>query len=132
VVPRSDPEAGEVPVAHVALRGQATAEELLAYVAERVAPYKKLRAVRFTDQVPRSPAGKLLRRKLVEAERAGTRQRSRAPSPSMEAGSRTSGVSAVQPALLDDPRVALPGRPNLLALDVGARPGRLTATEAEQ
>jgi acyl-CoA synthetase (AMP-forming)/AMP-acid ligase II len=73
VVPRPDPEAGEVPVAHVALRGQATAEELLVYVAERVAPYKKLRAVRFTDQVPRSPAGKLLRRKLVEAERTGTR-----------------------------------------------------------
>ena len=73
VVPRPDPEAGEVPVAHIALRGQATAEELLTYVAERVAPYKKLRAVRFTDQVPRSPAGKLLRRKLVEAERTGTR-----------------------------------------------------------
>jgi acyl-CoA synthetase (AMP-forming)/AMP-acid ligase II len=72
VVPRPDPEAGEVPVAHVALRGEATAEELLAYVAERVAPYKKLRAVSLTDQVPRSPSGKLLRRVLVEAERART------------------------------------------------------------
>jgi acyl-CoA synthetase (AMP-forming)/AMP-acid ligase II len=72
VVPRPDPEAGEVPVAHVVLRSPATAEELLAYVAERVAPYKKLRAVRFTDQVPRSASGKLLRRVLVEAERAGT------------------------------------------------------------
>jgi acyl-CoA synthetase (AMP-forming)/AMP-acid ligase II len=39
-------------------------------VAERVAPYKRLRAVRLTDQVPRSPSGKLLRRVLVEAERA--------------------------------------------------------------
>jgi acyl-CoA synthetase (AMP-forming)/AMP-acid ligase II len=39
-------------------------------VAERVAPYKRLRAIRFTDQVPRSPSGKLLRRVLVEAERA--------------------------------------------------------------
>jgi acyl-CoA synthetase (AMP-forming)/AMP-acid ligase II len=71
VVPRPDPEAGEVPVAHVALRGPATAEELLAYVAERVAPYKRIRAVRLTDSVPRSPSGKLLRRVLVEAERAG-------------------------------------------------------------
>jgi acyl-CoA synthetase (AMP-forming)/AMP-acid ligase II len=71
VVPRPDPEAGELPVAHVALRGQATAEELQTWVAERVAPYKRLRAVRFTDQVPRSPSGKLLRRVLVEAERAG-------------------------------------------------------------
>jgi acyl-CoA synthetase (AMP-forming)/AMP-acid ligase II len=71
VVPRPDPEAGEVPVAHVVRRGEVTAEELQAWVAERVAPYKKLRAVRFTDQVPRSPSGKLLRRVLVEAERAG-------------------------------------------------------------
>ena len=70
VVPRPDPEAGEVPVAHVVLRAPATAEDLLAYVAERVAPYKRLRAVRFTDSVPRSPAGKLLRRVLVDAERA--------------------------------------------------------------
>ena len=57
-------------MAHVALRGPATAEELLAYVAERVAPYKRLRAVRITESVPRSPAGKLLRRVLVDAERA--------------------------------------------------------------
>ena len=71
VVPSPDREAGEVPVAHVVLRGEATAEELLAYVAERVAPYKRLRAVRLTESVPRSPAGKLLRRVLVEAERAG-------------------------------------------------------------
>jgi acyl-CoA synthetase (AMP-forming)/AMP-acid ligase II len=71
VVPRPDPQAGELPVAHVVLRGEATAEELLAYVALRVAPYKRLRAVRFTDQVPSSPSGKLLRRLLVEAERAG-------------------------------------------------------------
>jgi acyl-CoA synthetase (AMP-forming)/AMP-acid ligase II len=70
VVPRPHPEAGEVPVAHVALRGPATAEELLGYVAERVAPYKRIRDVRITDAVPRSPSGKLLRRVLVEAERA--------------------------------------------------------------
>ncbi|MET7966332.1 AMP-binding protein [Micromonospora sp. NPDC005305] len=69
VVPRPDPDAGEVPVAHVVLRGPATAEELLAYVAERVAPYKRLRAVRFTPSVPRAPSGKLSRRVLVEAER---------------------------------------------------------------
>jgi acyl-CoA synthetase (AMP-forming)/AMP-acid ligase II len=70
VVPRPHPEAGEVPVAHVALRGPATAEELLGYVAERVAPYKRIRDVRITEAVPRSPSGKLLRRVLVEAERA--------------------------------------------------------------
>jgi acyl-CoA synthetase (AMP-forming)/AMP-acid ligase II len=69
-VPRPDAEAGEVPVAYVAPRGRATADELRAWVAERVAPYKRLRAVEFTDQVPRSMTGKLLRRVLVEAERA--------------------------------------------------------------
>ena len=51
------------------LRGQATPQELLAYRAEHLAPYKRLRDVRLTDSVPRSPAGKLLRRVLVGAER---------------------------------------------------------------
>ncbi|HVD15210.1 MAG TPA: AMP-binding protein [Actinomycetota bacterium] len=70
VVPRPDEEAGEIPVAHVVPRAEVTAEELQAWVAERVAPYKRVRAVRFTDQIPKSPSGKLLRRLLVEAERA--------------------------------------------------------------
>ena len=72
VVPRPDPEAGEVPVAHVATRSQVSAAELQAWVADRVAPFKRLRGVRFVGQVPRSPTGKLLRRLLVEAERADT------------------------------------------------------------
>jgi acyl-CoA synthetase (AMP-forming)/AMP-acid ligase II len=70
VVPRPDEQAGEIPVAHVVPRAEVTAEELLAWVAERVAPYKRVRAVRFTDQIPKSQTGKLLRRLLVEAERA--------------------------------------------------------------
>jgi acyl-CoA synthetase (AMP-forming)/AMP-acid ligase II len=57
---------------HAALRGPATADELVTHVAERVAPYKRVRAVRLTDAVPRSPSGKLLRRVLVEAERGGS------------------------------------------------------------
>jgi len=69
VVPRPDEAAGQVPVAYVSLRSEVTADELLAYVAERVAPYKRLRAVRIASSVPRSPAGKLLRRTLVDAER---------------------------------------------------------------
>jgi acyl-CoA synthetase (AMP-forming)/AMP-acid ligase II len=47
----------------------ATAEELMAYVADRVAPFKRVRAIRVTTEIPRSPAGKLLRRVLVERER---------------------------------------------------------------
>jgi len=61
---------GEVPVAHVATRSQVGAAELQAWVAEWVAPFKRLRGIRFVDQVPRSPTGKLLRRVLVEVERA--------------------------------------------------------------
>ena len=41
----------------------------MAWVAERVSPYKRLRAVRFTDAIPRTPAGKILRRALVDDER---------------------------------------------------------------
>jgi acyl-CoA synthetase (AMP-forming)/AMP-acid ligase II len=70
VVPRPDPAAGELPVAYVARRAEVGAAELEAWVADRVAPYKRLRGVQFVDQVPRSPTGKLLRRVLVEAERA--------------------------------------------------------------
>jgi acyl-CoA synthetase (AMP-forming)/AMP-acid ligase II len=69
VVPRPDKAAGEVPVAYVSLRSEASADELMTYVAERVAPYKRLRKVRIAPSVPRSAAGKLLRRTLVEAER---------------------------------------------------------------
>jgi acyl-CoA synthetase (AMP-forming)/AMP-acid ligase II len=64
VIGRPDEEAGEVPVAFVALNGDATPQEIQAYVAERVAPYKKLRALEVVDEIPKSPSGKILRRLL--------------------------------------------------------------------
>jgi acyl-CoA synthetase (AMP-forming)/AMP-acid ligase II len=72
VIPRPDPEAGEVPKAFVvkAPGAEITADELMAYVAARVAGYKKIRAVEFVAEIPKSPAGKILRRVLVERERA--------------------------------------------------------------
>jgi acyl-coenzyme A synthetase/AMP-(fatty) acid ligase len=36
----------------------------MAFVAEHVAPYKRIRIVQFIDQVPKSPTGKILRRML--------------------------------------------------------------------
>jgi acyl-CoA synthetase (AMP-forming)/AMP-acid ligase II len=69
VVGRPNDEAGEVPKAFVALAGDATAQEIMAFVAERVAPYKKLRALEFVDEIPKSPSGKILRRVLNERER---------------------------------------------------------------
>lgn len=70
VIPSPDEEAGEVPKAFVVLRGEATASELMAFVAKQVAPYKKVRRLEFIDQIPKSASGKILRRVLVERERA--------------------------------------------------------------
>jgi len=70
VVPLADDEAGQVPKGYVVLKSQATTDQIMSYVAERVAPYKKLRVLEITDQIPRSPSGKILRRVLVERELA--------------------------------------------------------------
>ena len=70
VIPCRDDEAGEVPKAFVVLKGKATAEAIMDFVAERVAPHKKIRFVEFIEQIPKSAAGKILRRVLVEKERA--------------------------------------------------------------
>ena len=73
VIPSQDAEAGEVPKAFVVLKTQmqeqVTAEEILQFVAERVAPHKKIRKLEFTQEIPKSASGKILRRVLVEAER---------------------------------------------------------------
>jgi acyl-CoA synthetase (AMP-forming)/AMP-acid ligase II len=70
VIPLADAEAGEVPKAFVVPSGPLTPEEVRAFVAERVAPYKKVRAVELVDEIPKSPSGKILRRVLIEHERA--------------------------------------------------------------
>ena len=69
VIGSPDAEAGEVPKAFVVLKGEATPDELMAFVAERVAPHKKIRRLDIVEQIPKSPAGKILRRLLVESER---------------------------------------------------------------
>lgn len=58
----------EVPHAVVQLRAgqEATASELINWVAERVAQHKRLAGLRFVDVVLRSAAGKILRRRLPE------------------------------------------------------------------
>ncbi len=70
VIPSPDEMAGEVPKAFVVLQDTATEDELIAYVAAQVAPYKKVRRLEFTDVIPKSASGKILRRILVERERA--------------------------------------------------------------
>ncbi|HEU4537978.1 MAG TPA: AMP-binding protein [Polyangiaceae bacterium] len=64
----------EVPKAFVVRQPGAAlgAEEVIAFVAERVAPYKKVRAVEFLDQIPKSAAGKILRNVLRARQAAAT------------------------------------------------------------
>lgn len=71
VIPSPDDEAGEVPKAFVVVReGHGLTEgEVLGFVARHVAPHKKVRLVEFTQSIPKSPSGKILRRLLVERER---------------------------------------------------------------
>ncbi|XP_066347320.1 4-coumarate--CoA ligase-like 9 [Miscanthus floridulus] len=61
-----DEEAGEVPVSCVVLRrGSSESEaDIMAYVAGRVASYKKLRQLQFVYVIPKSVSGKILRRQL--------------------------------------------------------------------
>lgn len=71
VIPFPDDEAGEIPMAYIVRKpGSAlTAEEVMKFVAEQVAPYKKIRKVAFIDAIPKSATGKTERRKLVELSR---------------------------------------------------------------
>jgi 4-coumarate--CoA ligase len=64
-----DDEAGELPKAFVVLKGEATVEQIMAHVAERVAPFKKVRMVEIVTQIPKSSSGKILRRVLKDQEK---------------------------------------------------------------
>jgi long-chain acyl-CoA synthetase len=72
VIGKLDKESGEVPKAFVVLRAGASASDadLISFVAERVATFKQVREVEFIDAIPKNTSGKILRRVLVEQERA--------------------------------------------------------------
>jgi acyl-CoA synthetase (AMP-forming)/AMP-acid ligase II len=67
VVGRPHPRHGEEPVAYVVGRPDLDVAAVQAWLAERVAPYKRLAQVVVVDQLPRTPSGKLLRRHLTPA-----------------------------------------------------------------
>jgi acyl-CoA synthetase (AMP-forming)/AMP-acid ligase II len=74
VVRSPDESSGEVPKAFVVREAGVAAvgeRELMAWVAERVAPFKRVRRVEFTDIIPKTAAGKILRRQLIEREYQG-------------------------------------------------------------
>eukprot|EP00667_Euglena_gracilis_P006171 EG_transcript_6218 len=71
-IPMAD---GEAPKAFVALKpGHAPSptlqQELIDFAAQHTAPFKRLRAVAFVPQVPKTPAGKILRRELRDIHRS--------------------------------------------------------------
>jgi long-chain acyl-CoA synthetase len=59
------PELGEEIAAVVSLRGAVGADELRAFVRERVAAYKYPRRISFADELPVSPTGKILKRAIT-------------------------------------------------------------------
>ena len=74
VIPLPDEEAGEIPKAFVVPReGESIDEEtVMAFVAEKVSTYKQVRKCEIVDEIPKSASGKILRRVLVDRERAAT------------------------------------------------------------
>ncbi|MCY4651564.1 MAG: AMP-binding protein [Dehalococcoidia bacterium] len=71
VVGKDDLESGEIPKAFV-VAGQGvelSAEDVMSFVAGKVATFKHVREVEFTDAIPKNPSGKILRRTLIERER---------------------------------------------------------------
>ena len=78
VIGRPDEQAGEIPTAVVVLRQPAADTgpiglELMAYVADRVAPHEKIRRVEFVADLPKSPSGKILRRLLAGRDQTDAR-----------------------------------------------------------
>lgn len=76
-------QATELPRAYVVLQrfakpSEALTKDIMDYVAQRVANYKKLRGgVRFVDAIPKSNSGKILRREVKKWVKAEQEEASR-------------------------------------------------------
>jgi acyl-CoA synthetase (AMP-forming)/AMP-acid ligase II len=86
VVGVPDEEAGELPKAFVVAEDETSDEELLEFVAERVAPQKRIRLIERVEEIPKSPSGKILRRVLAERETAAGVTAGRNPRPDLSPG----------------------------------------------
>jgi len=71
VIGLPDDEAGEIPAGYVVLRPGAAAclGEIMQFVAGEMAHYKEIRRLEVIDAIPKSAAGKILRRVLRDSAR---------------------------------------------------------------
>lgn len=71
VVGKPDSRSGETPSAYVVLKEGAmtSPEALMAFVNDKVAPYKAIRQLELTGELPMNSAGKVLRRLLSQEEK---------------------------------------------------------------
>ncbi|KAL5543967.1 hypothetical protein UlMin_007751 [Ulmus minor] len=67
VIPYPNEETGQIPMAYVVRKpgSNVTEAQIIDFVAKQVAPYKKVRRVAFINSIPKTAAGKILRRELV-------------------------------------------------------------------
>nr|KJB08040.1 hypothetical protein B456_001G060700 [Gossypium raimondii] len=67
VIPYPNEEAGQIPMAYVVRNpgSNITEAQVMDFIAKQVAPHKKIRRVVFINSIPKTPAGKILRRELV-------------------------------------------------------------------
>ncbi|KAL0928422.1 hypothetical protein M5K25_000303 [Dendrobium thyrsiflorum] len=70
VISFPDEEAGEIPMACVVRKAgfEMQKDELIAFMDDKVAPYKRIRKVMFVEFIPRSPSGKIIRRHLKDLD----------------------------------------------------------------
>ncbi|KAG8384941.1 hypothetical protein BUALT_Bualt04G0170500 [Buddleja alternifolia] len=66
VIPYPDEEAAQVPLAFVVRRPQSNLNggQIIEFIGKQVSPYKKVRRVVFVHSIPKSAAGKILRKEL--------------------------------------------------------------------
>ena len=72
VIGKANEESGEIPKAFIVRKDgqEVSADEIMEFVAGKVSTFKHVREVEFVDAIPKNPSGKILRRILVERERA--------------------------------------------------------------